>query len=307
MIVIDALLLLLTFALGAALSRVSLCAVAGMQQALEAGNYAGLQRLLLAAGSAGAILLLFAGVLPERVSLPFDTALRFGMVGGGLLLGVGALINGGCYLGSVLYLGTGNMNFLFTLGGLALAARVAEFRAVLHTGAAPGLRVVTGTTWYLGLALFSMVTLATLGTARFKGRYRAVLAGLLAGVVYARHPGWSYSSVIETLVAGPGEASDWRANLAALMLFAGALAGAWLAGRFRWQPPTFMGGVRRFAGGTIMGLGAALVPGGNDTLLLWAIPGLTIYGVLAYGSMLVAIGAGLALGARFGGATRLPP
>ena len=68
-----------------------------------------------------------------------------------------------------------------------------------------------------------------------------------------------------------------------------------------------MGGVRRFAGGTIMGLGAALVPGGNDTLLLWAIPGLTIYGVLAYGSMLVAIGAGLALGARFGGATRLPP
>ena len=48
-----------------------------------------------------------------------------------------------------------------------------------------------------------------------------------------------------------------------------------------------------------MGIGAAQVPGGNDLLLLWAIPGLTIYGVLAYGSMLLLIAAGLLLGKRW--------
>ena len=45
---VDALLLLLTFSLGAALSRVSLCAVASLQQLVVANDYAGLQRLLLA-------------------------------------------------------------------------------------------------------------------------------------------------------------------------------------------------------------------------------------------------------------------
>ena len=45
-----------------------------------------------------------------------------------------------------------------------------------------------------------------------------------------------------------------------------------------------------------MGVGAALVPGGNDMLLLWAIPGLTVYGALAYAVMLATIGAGFAAG-----------
>jgi hypothetical protein len=48
-----------------------------------------------------------------------------------------------------------------------------------------------------------------------------------------------------------------------------------------------------------MGFGAARVPGGNDLLLLWAIPGLTIYGALAYASMLLLIAAGLLLGQRW--------
>ena len=47
-----------------------------------------------------------------------------------------------------------------------------------------------------------------------------------------------------------------------------------------------------------MGCGAALVPGGNDSLLLWAIPGLTLYGTLAYFLMLATIAAGFALKAR---------
>jgi hypothetical protein len=38
-----------------------------------------------------------------------------------------------------------------------------------------------------------------------------------------------------------------------------------------------------------MGYAAAQVPGGNDSLLLWAIPSLALYGLVAYGLMLTAI------------------
>src|SRR5437764_11779832 len=108
---LDVLLLLLALGLGALLSRVSLCAVAGVQQAVMVRNFAGLERLALAACGAGMSLLALAALLPEHVWLPNDVQWRSGLLGGGVLLGVGAMINGGCYLGSVLYLGTGNLNF----------------------------------------------------------------------------------------------------------------------------------------------------------------------------------------------------
>ena len=65
---IDALLLALTFALGAVLARVSLCAVAGVQRAMGARDYSGLQRLVLAASGALARLNLHANTVLERAT-----------------------------------------------------------------------------------------------------------------------------------------------------------------------------------------------------------------------------------------------
>lgn len=289
---VDALLLLLTFALGVALSRVSLCAVAGVQQAVVARNFAGLQRLVLAASSAGVVLLLLAGLAPASVLLPGAVPFHAGVIIGGLLLGVGAMLNGGCYLGSVLYLGSGNLNFLFTLAGIGVGARIAEALAVFPAGAASGPRAAMGPLWMAGAIGFALLISVLIRRARPAAAWLALCAGLLAGLVYARHPGWSYGTVLETLAHGRHALMDWTANLSALLLFAGALAGAALAGRFHLQWPTLLRALRCAAGGLVMGFGAALVPGGNDTLLLWAIPGLTIYGALAYLVMLGIIGLG---------------
>jgi hypothetical protein len=48
-----------------------------------------------------------------------------------------------------------------------------------------------------------------------------------------------------------------------------------------------------FAGGILMGIGAALIPGGNDVLLLNAIPGLASHAIPAYLAMLVGVALGL--------------
>jgi len=308
---IDLLLLLLTFALGLALARVSLCAVAALQQLIDVRQYDGLLRLLLAASGAGVALLLLAGLVPGQVLLPGEMAGLAGAIAGGLLLGLGALVNGGCYLGSVLYLGSGNLNFLLTLVGIAGG----EFLSTAATGIAlpaeANLRMSMGPAWIAGAAGFSLVIAfglfrarsgagsAARSGARSRERWLAVAAGLLAGLVYARHPGWSYGTVLDSLAQGHFARTYWTMNLAALLLFAGAWSGAWLTGRFRLQWPSAARSLRCLAGGLIMGFGAARVPGGNDLLLLWAIPGLTLYGALAYGSMLLLIAAGLLLGQRW--------
>ncbi|MBS0387789.1 MAG: YeeE/YedE family protein [Proteobacteria bacterium] len=289
----DALLFLLAFALGAALSRTSLCAVAGVQQAVAARDYAGLQRLALAACGAGVVLLLLAGLRPGEVLLPGAVPFHAGLIMGGVLLGVGALLNGGCYLGSVLYLGSGNLNFLFTLAGIGAGVRITELLRWFPDSAATLPHAAMGTLWMFGASGFTLVIAALLlRRVRSVAAWLAVATGVLAGLVYARRPGWSYGTVLESLAHGRHALMDWSANLSALLLFAGALAGAALAGRFHLQRPTLLRALRCAAGGLVMGFGAALVPGGNDMLLLWAIPGLTIYGVLAYLVMLAVIAAG---------------
>jgi uncharacterized membrane protein YedE/YeeE len=296
---IDALLLLLTFALGLALARVSLCAVGALQQLIHARQYDGLLRLLLATSGAGVTLLLLAGLAPGQVLLPADVATHAGAITGGVLLGLGALINGGCYLGSVLYLGSGNLNFLLTLVGIAGGEFLSTLASGMALPAAANLRMSMGPAWIAGAAGFILIILVVLFRARSRGRWLALGAGLLAGLVYARHPGWSYGTVLDSIARGNFVRMTWIMNLAALLLFAGAVSGALLAGRFHLQWPTAARSLRCLAGGAIMGVGAARVPGGNDLLLLWAIPGLTIYGALAYASMLLLIAAGLLLGKRW--------
>jgi len=298
--VIDALLLLLTFALGALLARVSLCAVAAVQQLVRARDGAGVRRLALAASGAGLALLLLAGLVPAHVWLPADAALTASIVAGGVLLGLGALVNGGCYLGSVLYLGTGNLNFLFTLAGIGAGLRLSMGLLPASVDATRGLRMAMGPAWLLGVSGFAVAIV--LLARRAGGATRlALLAGVLAGLVYAREPGWSYGALLQALLQGRPGFMHWRDNLPAVALFAGAVAGALAAGRLHWRRPTLVRSLRCLAGGAAMGVGAALVPGGNDTLLLWAIPGLTLRGALAYATMLATIALGLVAGERLAG------
>lgn len=304
---IDGFLLVLTFALGALLSRVSLCAVAAVQQFIIGRDLAGLNRLLLAAGGAGLMLLLLAGLAPDHVLLPARAPLHSGVFIGGLLLGLGALINGGCYLGSVLYLGTGNLNFLFTLAGIALGLHETASILTGTVSTETGLRMSMGAEWLSGVVGFAALILFAMRTQRLAERWIVLSLGLLAGIVYARHPGWSYGALLQSLLQGQSGLMHWRDNLAALLLFAGAVIGALLAGHLRWQRPTVRRSLRCAAGGFIMGCGAALVPGGNDTLLLWAIPGLTVNGALAFAVMLAVIAAGFALAARRPGSATAEP
>ncbi len=286
----DALLLLLTLLLGAALARVSLCAVAAVQQCVSQREPTGLMRLLLATSAAGIVLLAFCSWTPMRMALPGALPVTLPLIGGALLLGAGALLNGACYLGSVLYLGNGNLNFLFTLLGLGVGARIA---AALLSAQLPAMHAgmaITDASRWVGIAMFAAmaVLLLTVRAARRLAPW-PLLAGAVAGLVYARHPGWTYSQVIDSVASADWRGASWLANLAALSLFAGAIISSFWSGRWHWQRPRLARALRCLGGGLLMGVGAKLIPGGSDMLLLWAIPGLTLYGAVAYLIMLATL------------------
>jgi uncharacterized protein len=108
----------------------------------------------------------------------------------------------------------------------------------------------------------------------------------LAGLLNTQHPGWSYSKPVNALATGELHQLSLPLAMSSLATFAGAISSSLLAGGFRWARFSALRLLRCLLGGTLMAGAAAMVPGGNDTLLLWAIPGLALYGLVAYGLML---------------------
>jgi toxin CptA len=296
----DLSLVVLTAGLGFCMARVSLCAVAAVGAWIRTHRYTGLRALLLAASAAGLVLLASAFIWPDSTLLPVAGASLSIALLGGSLLGIGALLNGGCYLGSVTYLGTGNSNYLFTLLGFAIAARwlnpIPTMLGADYVNSRHGFPLL------YGLVVFAIALWLTLRVptstplqqsrvlrASWPWPLAAVAAGVFAGLIYSRHAAWSYTRPIDAFARGhftPVEAMELWATLA---LFAGVIVSALWAGNLHWTRPSPLKSMRCLLGGIVMGYGAAMVPGGNDTLLLWAIPGLEIRGFIAYGAMLSVI------------------
>jgi hypothetical protein len=85
-------------------------------------------------------------------------------------------------------------------------------------------------------------------------------------------------------------------------MFGGSLVSARLMKRrFILKRPTCKTAVRRTLGGVLMGVGALLIPGGNDTLLMIGLPMGALQAALAYALFVTTVAA---LIAKFGSTAR---
>ncbi len=131
---------------------------------------------------------------------------------------------------------------------------------------------------------------------RWSPRAAALVMGVAGGLLYTLQGAWTYTNFLG------GEASAWVGHemspgaLRVLFLVA-LLAGMGLSSRqrrsFALRIPPAPVLVRSIAGGLLMGLGAAILPGGNDTLVLIAIPTLAPSALGVYAAVLA--GAAIAL------------
>ncbi|MFQ5563368.1 MAG: YeeE/YedE thiosulfate transporter family protein [Parvularculaceae bacterium] len=293
--------ILMAAAAGYAAQRGSICTVA-------ATNYLVVNRdarrfLALLACSGWALALMMAAHLFGAG--PFENLSTYppGVLAalGGALFGAGAVFNGACAFGSVARLGGGDMNFTATLVGVVLgAAAVARFvphaestpiQSIMPQAATPFAVVVLGVfvAYFLARAVRVVKSVKGALDAITAKRWRPFFAVAVIGVVNAFlattviH--WPYTSLLVD-VASTGSAQNSALKAAmAIALVTGAAIGAHTAGRFKGEPPRIGAFSRKIIAGAVMGAGAFLIPGGNDTLILYGLPLLQPYAMVAYVSM----------------------
>lgn len=283
------------FILGVALARANSCTVASAQRLVFERRPDWLIGLGIAIGWAGLTMTIFAIALPEVVKLPAQFPLTWQLVAGGVLLGIGATVNQGCFLGSIARLGRGDLGYALTLLGIALAMalKVQWQPWFLSQNPMEG-KVSLRPSGDLVAAGIIFLPIALFGLWHWLRRRRPtvlalIVVGVAGGTVYACNPDWSYSAGLYRIVANGAHPQTLLAESGAITVLAGVAVSAMFGHSFDLHLPSPRTMLARLSGGMLMGSGALLVPGGNDTLMLWSIPGLTLYGLVAYGVMLATI------------------
>lgn len=252
-------------------------------------------------------------------TIPLGTGLRHwpasGLsVLGGVLFGVGAAINGGCTFSTLSRLMDGNLHMLVTVlmwlaGMLVASALLPGLHDDVPTlaaanGAPPWLLVVAGLLLARELVVLVRRALGAPSLRRFATApvyslsAAAAVLGIANGVLLIAWGPWSFTGTLlcttqaHTLArCGASQAATPLLVLAAALL--GMFASSWQRRSFRLQRPQPRDAMRHALGGLLMGVGAMLIPGGNDGLILFAMPSLSPHAIPAYAGMLAGIAAAL--------------
>ena len=290
-----ALVLGLVFTAGYAVQRGSICAVAAVDDLVEARRPERFLAFLVCGALALAVMAAAALAGVEMLDEYRGASSLILPSLGGALFGAGAWVNRTCAFGTIAKLGAGQLARSGTLAGMfagfALAAWLGlhEPRADLTSPLAglPATLLLAGATGVAAaivLALRGRPTLQS-GEQGWPPLLAMAVIGLVNGLLLVLAAGWPYTNLLMALAVSGGMALTWRALMAVIFL-AGALAGALANGAFRpaLGPATLWS--RSLGGGMLMGVGAILVPGGNDTMLLVGLPLLLPNLVAAYAAMI---------------------
>lgn len=288
--------------MGLAIQRGGTCAVAAVEEAVVQRDTRRFRALAEAAfWSAG---LLAVALLAFGHAVPVHT---FGIsewtVLGGVLLGLGAWINGACVFGSVAAVGGGDWAYLFfpvgfLLGCSSFTAFVADFglasalpqalpatprfeRASLLVAALFSCWALVRA-WHLWGALFGhAVSRANGNGARpvpldvLRGEWPLHVGTIVVSVAFVlmalTFGNWAYTEALAELSRRQVALTDVRLGLFGAMLLGSLLGGVALR---KWRPvvPTLVAVGKCLLGGWIMAFGFLLVPGANDSIILLGLP-----------------------------------
>ncbi len=298
--------------IGFAAHRASLCSVRAVEEVLTTRRAFMLVSFIKTAMWVVGATLLITWLVPVSLVPVSGWKLSAFTLLGGFMFGVGATINGGCAFSTLTRLGSGNMGMIVSLTGFVTGAGV--YGAISAAGlvepatATPAVLSTHGiwrTPVTIVLAIWMMLELARLvrsvGMRGWKdralaSRYRmstaAVLMGLSNAVLYISVGAWTYTQLLSR-TAQHAIFGDPPAAILMWVLFAALLLGVGLSARqsarFHWSWRPTRGWVGYGAGGIMMGFGAAMIPGGNDVLILNGIPSLSPHALPAFVAMLIGI------------------
>lgn len=302
--------------LGFAAHRASICTVRAVAEIISARTGYMLASIVKSAVWVIALTLPLFWLMPAAASQIGGWQFTGATLLGGFLFGVGAAINGACAYSTMARLVDGEVRMVVCIGGFAIGIftflALVDLEWLTRPIRAPAL---LGAVLTLGLVL----SLVLLGLAIYEAQrvwrnrpgnldlthlillpnYRLSTAAMLIGIA---------STAIFLLIGSPGYTITLQnmvqsavgmgtlptaSGVIVLAVLAGMLISTLQRGSFRldWQPQWSW--LRNVFGGALMGLGTAMVPGGNAVLVLYATPSFSPHAPPALVALLVGAGAGL--------------
>lgn len=256
-------------------------------------------------------------------AMPELLAPNLASVVGAFLFGIGAALNGGCAVSTVTRLGNGELRMLVTVAGIILVIATIEGGVLALPGLTPNQSVRPVSLGIWGLRLTVAVLLAwgmweIVNLWRTRDRACGIIEGLLhyrwrlslaaaviglANVAIALAAGhWAYTGTLREFVAA-SISGRMAPSLLHLALFAalvtGVVCSALLRRTYALRCRPRWAWLRNLVGGMLMGTGIVMVPGGNDGLLLDAIPSLSPHAIPAFAALLAGIALVLLVLPRF--------
>lgn len=303
--------------LGFAAHRASICTLRAVSEAMTARTAFMLISIFKSALWVIALTLPFIWLAPATASGINGWTLTGTALLGGFVFGIGAALNGACAYSTMARLMDGEMRMAISIGGFAIGILVFILLVDGHWLTRPmRTPALIGTldAWSYALAAlllaFMLCEIVRLWRTRTKNegvmkivcarQYRlssaALLIGLSSSLVFLLIGSPGYTITMQNLVEG---AIGTRAAPAAdrwillLTVLAGMLISTLERGSFRldWRPR--LDWLRNVVGGVLMGLGTAMLPGGNDALILYGIPSLSPHALPAYLALIAGAAAGL--------------
>lgn len=312
------------FLLGFAAHRSSLCAVKAVAETMTTGRVVMLAffiKIAVWVVSLSVLGLALFGISAPVVHWP-ATLLS---IAGGLLFGVGAAANGGCTFSTLRRLGDGDTNLAATIAGWLAGASIERSVLSGHAPVAthielpdlvsgPAMKAAVAAEgvfliWQTIVIIRSLPPRAPLARALLAPNYKlsaaAALIGTASFLLYVNLGAWSFTSVILSTAAPstfPPTASLPIHWLALAFTLAGMIASSALRRSFSLSGPKPGRLAVHGAAGLAMGFGAAMMPGGNDTLILYGVGFLSPHALPAFASILAGVALTFVVAKRFGGA-----
>jgi hypothetical protein len=155
---------------------------------------------------------------------------------------------------------------------------------------------------YLIVAVLSLAYISQRTGSRSGRRWplgvSMLVMGITGGALYVIAPVWTYVDLVQRSLPLTMAATGEIAILTVAASIAGAVIAALRQGKWHLQWPALADIVKSLVGGAFMGVGVALIPGGNNGLILAAVPALSPGGTAAYLLMTATIVLGLSARAR---------
>ncbi|WP_407332561.1 YeeE/YedE thiosulfate transporter family protein [Enterovibrio sp. 27052020O] len=288
---------LFLFILGYLAQTTGLCMVRGVNEALDKRPQFLLSILL--SGVLGWVSFFVADLLTIDVSFKVYEV-QWTAFFGGVIFGLGAALNSGCGVSTISKLSRGDTLMIATVFGWLIG----WFLLTGFSGYFPSrVASIPSSAHFMVLMILSLLVIVGGTFVRMMNTrlwLSMLMIGLMASLTFLYEPKWTPSSYLFDMSSSfwQVDAARWPSTERTLFLVAlvgGMVAAALKTRSFHWKVKGMSAYGYHLIAGVMMGSGASIAGGGNDSQLMLSLPAFSPHGFVSVLSMLLGIVLGIKL------------